>query len=375
MERSLESAGVEPLARHGILRDLEGQIAEMRAEEALSGEEILKTLDAPETFAEAYAGKPPEETPAPERRPPPEFNPNRGGVRYCLVALLAGAAIFIETATRLCAEHFFAPIPTLLHLAILSSTPLILLSTYCVTAWGGMTGYGRWLSRANGFLVAVSLAYTIRFAPLTPIAFIGLFYFGIGLLPFSPFIMLIAAICQGMRLCRLADSAGMGGMGKRWFAGFALAAVLLGGWAGYAALLDRAITDAVRSAQAERDAGIERIRFLRGEHYVLAQCFPRDFRTWGNEYASLPARRALYYRLTGKEYREAGTPFFYFVSGEDYEQGLGVVGATNTRLSLDSAVYDISIASGADGSDAGPGVAYAELTLEFANAGKFNSEA
>ena len=395
VEQALASVGVEPIVRHGIIRDLEGQITEMRVEEGMSEDAILESLDTPGAFAETCIGRPADEKPAAEKPATTEKPPDKApkpdnvlssivgslfGLFYAAVSLLAAAAILIEMIMSMCAQTFFDPIPTYLHLLLLITTPIILsLTCLSLVKKSAARHIGR-LFFANGFLVVIGFAYTAVFLPIMPMAFIAIIFGGLGLLPLSPLFVFVASVLQGEQLRRQAKLAGAGGMWKRWLAGFALSAMLLGGWQGYTMLLNKAMIMTTRYG-GEKEAGIRRIRLLGGEHYVLANCFHQNLRERGVN-TSVQHNRILYYRLTGKDYREAGKPFFYSIpsmesllSSRSAGRGASVFGEDSETLSLGSAVYDISIAADAEGSNAGPGVAYAELTLEFVNSGTLTEEA
>jgi len=304
------------------------------------------------------------------------------GIFYIPISLLAGATILIELTTRMCTYQFFDPIPTVLHLSALVMTPVFLLLTYFALVHESAGRHIGWLFFANGYLAAVSLGYAFMFLPIMPMAAMAVVLHGLGLLPLSPAIVFVASVFQGMQLARQAKQAGIGGWWKRWLVGFAFPVILLGGWHGYAMLLEQAVMMAttVRSAE-EREDGLKRIRLLHGEHYVLANCFHQGLRhRQGN--VSVQESRILYYRLTGRDHREAPKPFFYMIpnteslfSSVGRGRGASLFGENSKNLSLRSAVYDISVAADAEGTDAGPGVAYAEFTLEFANTGELMEEA
>lgn len=373
VDSALERAGVTPLARHGIIRDLEGQIAEMRSEEGLSDTAILAGLDDPESFAATYAENHPSTTPiAAEPRPRVRTPDARGAIIYTIVALLAAAAILVETATRMSALHFFNPIPTYMHLAVLATVPVILLATTVLLSTGRASVRPGWLCFANGWLVAIAAWYSIPFFPLVPIAFMGIVYLGLGLLPLAPLLTCMASLCQAMQLRRQAKSVTTGGLFRRWISGFMLAILILGGWYGYTATLDQAMRMAADPNTEAQSAGLRRLRQFHGEQYVLSRCFSRE----RNGNAAIRSNRVTYYRLTGKDYREAKKPSWHFALKErNWEDGGDSVGGKSDAVALRSAVYDISVASSDMGGNAGPGVAYAELTLEFANTGVNQEEA
>lgn len=370
VESALERAGVAPLARHGIIRDLEGQIAEMRSEEGMSDTAILESLDKPESFAATYAGNHSSSESNDLERTPDK----RGRIAYTLVALLAAATILVEAATRMCAIHFFNPIPTYMHLALLGAVPVILLATTVFLSTGRASAYIGWLCFANGCLFAVGGLYTLAFLPLMPVAIVAILLLGLGILPLAPVMVCIASFCQGMQLRRQAKSIKKTkGLIWRWLLGFLMAALPLGVWYGYTAALDHAMQMAASSITEEQDAGLSRLRQLRGEQYVLAHCFPR----MRGAAAAMRASRITYYRLTGKDYREAERPPWHFALDWDWDwqRGGSNVGDITKAVALRSAVYDVSIAGSDNGDSAGPGVAYAELTLEFANTGMYREEA
>lgn len=379
VEQALERAGVEASVRLGIIRDLEGQIGEMRAEEGMADAEVLASLDAPEVFVETYAGKHPVHDSAAIGQPgqPDTATPapdKRGRIVYILVALLAGVAIATEAVTHMCALQFLDPMPTYLHLALLIPVPFALVTTSWFLARGTAARHAGWLYCINGFLVAVSLAYALLFLPLMPMAAFAVMYLGLGLLPLSPAAVLIASVCQAMQLLGQPDASRPGRLRRRWLAGFGLTVLLLGGWHGYTVLLDHAMEKAASSRAEEREAGLDTLRSLWGESYVLQHCFASRPRLWG-ERGDASASRITYYRLTGQEYHEAEKPFGYFSPDGNGDAPVPNAGWEKHRLSLRSAVYDISIASADDGGNAGPGVAYAELTLEFVNSGADQAEA
>lgn len=375
VERALEQAGVEGLARHGIVRDLESQIAEMRTEEGMTDDEILKSLDAPAVFAEACGEKrlTPHE-PAERKKTIPSLSDSRGRAFYGFVAALSIITILIEAVTHISAMEFFDPMPTYWHFGILVIVPPSVFLTAVALGSGNAARYASWLFFANGFLVFISLAYSAAYVRIMPFALLAILYLGLGLLPLSPSLVLVASVCQGMQLRRLAARAGLGGKRKYWLAGFILPLLMLGGWTGYVHLVEDAMRMAKEHEAETRRAGLDRLRLLRAENHVLAGCHIRYSR-FQRETDAIRSNRILYYRLTGRDYREEEKPFGYFLSVVDEEIGGVSVGAGSGNVALCGAAYDISIASGGDGNDAGPGVAYAELTLEFANQGQWQEEA
>ena len=238
-----------------------------------------------------------------------------------------------------------------------------------------------WLYLANGYLVTVSAGYTLLFGPMVLAGVILLtLYTGLGLLPQAPLVSLIAALSQNAQLRRRCGvTSGKAGFWRWWLTGVVVALVVFLGaeirqWVTYQIMAE------TRSQTPEvRTAAVDRLRWWHLEDVVLEACYPsagrgERFFLFSTEYFSVTESRALYYLLTGKDYRDAPTP--YKAQGPerdilDLGVGGGVVGSTPPDLVLNSSALDVSVAGEGD---AGP-AAYAELTLEFFNGGQELREA
>ncbi|MDR2529000.1 MAG: hypothetical protein LBD04_08290 [Synergistaceae bacterium] len=289
-------------------------------------------------------------------------------------AILTGVAVWTEASTSICAGAFFDPMPSWWHLIGLVWVPLILAVTALMLRMEG--SLSPWLYLANGYLVAVSAGYTLLFGPVVLAGVILLtFYMGLGLLPHAPLISLIVAVTQSAQLRRRAAMPGKAGFWRWWLTGVVVALVVFLGvetrqWVAHQ------IMAKTRSQNPEvRTAALNRLRWWRLEDVVLEACYPsggKKFLLFSTEFFLVSESRALYYLLTGKDYRDAPAPYKARRSERDIldiEVGGGAVGSTPPDLVLNSSTLDVSVAGRAGT------VAYAELTLEFLNGGQEPREA
>ena len=402
---ALESGGVEPLVREGILRDLSAQISEMSSVEGISDSEILARLDLPEAYIETPAASPPESRTAQV--------PAKAGVFARIawdvlnIAAVVGSflAVLLEAVWGLGSAVFEgSPTPTKLHLFLLIPVPFVI-------AWGAWAvkqpSFRRPRAGAfvNGYLVALGAFYSAAFLPLLADFFGGvlrspfslfnsitilfsLLFLAVALVIISPFLAFAAGCVQCLRLGRLIPEGSRRAAIRLWFAGAAMALVLLGGWEGYRFLTARALTLAVHGTGDEMRAGVSDLRRLGTRRAVLESCYGRHamprsvyFMYWrarGDSYT--PAEyQTLYYRMTGRDFRDERRPSSQADWREenftDGEIGGDAVGASVRRLEMTSAAVDISAASSPDGLDAGASVAYAEMTMEFLNHSDVSREA
>ncbi|MDR1915968.1 MAG: hypothetical protein LBQ58_05280 [Synergistaceae bacterium] len=415
VQSALEHTGIEMTVRAGIMRDLEAQIAEMRAEEGLSDGDILSSLDPPEEYIATFARCAPDNPVPYHEQPAPAASHVKnikrtdavtsiaGMVLYIFAIILSLAAVLTELSLRVCAGTFGDPLPSILHVAGFLAVPATLAITLVILKVGVSRASLRWTHLLNGFVTATTLWYTMMFLPVMPLSamLLPFFFTGFGLfglLPFAPGLSLIAAFRQRSQLKKHRPEGSMDIRTPRWwFAGVAVAVVMFGGWEAWQYSVSYEITQAITGDAETRRAAITALKRLHAEKLLLERCYgitrfggaPR-----GKELILIGARygqtmrpaayQALYYLLTGQDYREAPRPFSVisrFGSGAEEEfferSGTGgdEVGVSSRKLSLKSAQIDVSASSSPDGKDAGPGLAYAEYTLEFVNDASLAMEA
>jgi hypothetical protein len=157
---------------------------------------------------------PPDSQPCAEpRRPTPVENaclqPKPKPWRVSLLLFGVGLPVItlaFEYFAGMCAARLFDPLPTLWHVLLVATVPL---TNFLV--WGAvrneraeqLTRLG-WL---NGFAFGIGLVYALLYLPLTPFAIPGLIVYGIGLLPLTPLLSLIATLHFRQHLRVLGDRA------------------------------------------------------------------------------------------------------------------------------------------------------------------------
>lgn len=116
--------------------------------------------------------------------------------------------VAFEFFLRPCATVLFDPMPTNLHALLLLFVPL-------ANAWG-LVAAGRktpspkalaWAGAANGAALGITVYYVLQFTLVMPFAFLAILFFGIGLVPLTPLLTLLAGIFIRLRLRRAAKAA------------------------------------------------------------------------------------------------------------------------------------------------------------------------
>src|SRR5262245_35107678 len=253
-----------------------------------------------------------------ERQPePPAFIPSPPRKKPGTFLVLAGVilpsvAIFIELTTRMCAEEFFDPLPTIWHKILVIATPLAnLLVIYELRR--DREEYHWRLGLASGLAVVVSTFYTILYLPIMPLALLALVFYGLGILPMSPMFSLIASALL-LRLHALRrEVSGIYGPGKARLQGFgwglAMTAMILVA-AEVPVILTRVwMSNATSDSQVERARAIDLLRRYGHERTLLATHnrhgdFASLFGVFYNAGYPVSVERAqeIVYRVTGKTY-------------------------------------------------------------------------
>jgi hypothetical protein len=299
----------------------------------------------------------------------------------------AGVILF-ELASRMCAEDFFDPMPTLWHAAVIALVPAANLLLWLRLQKDSHTSAPspRMLAFANGAALAVGGFYSLIFLPITPLALLGLI-FGIGLLPLAPAAAFISAIVMRARLRR------------RWprprfdralWGGFASGLLLLVLPDVPMAITRLGMHWADSSEPQTRQRGIALLRAAGSRDLLLRFAYDSIGRPagplslllstgrleLGHTQSGISAARAreIFYRVTGTAYSEHPAPNLargtFRLADFGFDSGLGgsEVGERTAGLALVASRMDGSISSDS-------ALAYLEWIFELRNTSALQREA
>ncbi|MDR1580950.1 MAG: hypothetical protein LBS35_11385, partial [Synergistaceae bacterium] len=389
---ALDRSNAEQTVKAGIIRDLEAQISDMLSEEGMSPSDIIRRLYPPEAYMEGRSARAEVEI--------PRHAVSRWSYTLYILAVLSGAAaVTVESTIGISSSAFGDPFPSLAHFISVTLVPLVIAVNTVISLRGKeQSPVGiKALSVMNGYAAVVAAWYSIVFASvMTEVAAIAfstfVFLSPLGLillLPFSPLLSLFASVRQAFHAALPCREGKKARSWQWWGVGAMLAMLLLGGYTLRSYMINNAIEKALDRNSAKRESAVASIKLLRGEGILLEYChmsvptYPRGrgkLVMWllaEYRYFDVSRCRALYYRLSGRDYREAGTPRrwgtpnwagrFHRERERTSELGGTRVGMFDPGLSAKSAAIDISAARS--------GLAYAEYTLEFANSETRQKEA
>lgn len=297
------------------------------------------------------------------------------------------AALMIQLLTGMCdGVPLFDPVPTIWHTALVAFVPLanllvLVASVSESTRWRGTL---LWL---NAIAIGISFVYAVAFLPITPFAFIGILFVGIGLLPLSPLCALVCAAVLRKRLLTISQIDNKTTTGSEPTVAPprpAIASLLLGACLGLllvaAAEATLALTRvgammATSESPGERTSGIWLLRQFGNQHELLRMCYSSGSHTMSGYLFPSPFStehaQKVFYRVTGKPYNSLPRPVRVFrgarVDSEfdfdfDFDPDLGGqnVGGRRRGLSLDSSRIDAKLHGDA-------AVSYLEWTMVFKN--------
>src|SRR5436190_1828981 len=149
---------------------------------------ILARFGEPGSPLEKKASDKPITAPAPEagkdkKRP--------GFILLILGVLLPLGTLIFELVTGASAGVLFDPVPTWFHTVAILLVPV---ANFLIwrAARSANVRHAKLLGWLNGAALGVCIYYCILYLPFTPIASIGVIYFGVGLIPLAPYLALIS---------------------------------------------------------------------------------------------------------------------------------------------------------------------------------------
>ncbi len=298
------------------------------------------------------------------------------GLVWLLGVILPVVTLGIELNSRMCANEFFDPLPTPVHVLLVACVPAASVLALCATRWPNP----RLLSAAfflNGLAIAVGVVYAAIFLPLVPLAIIAVLIMGMGLLPLAPLLSLIMSLVLRRRLVRAWPS---GTRAPRPWLAMGMAGVAFIAAEAPATGTRLALQAAVSEHPEMQRAALQWLRRLGHEPTLLAACYvaPQrasllNFVLSFDDTVSLEEARTTYYRVTGRTFNSVPKPenlrageFFRFE--DDMDQGGQQVGGRVPGLSLASSELKGSV-------DGDAALAYLEWTMAFETSAEGQSEA
>ena len=208
---NLRNSGADP---EEVVDDLRRHI-----EEEIRGEKLSVVTEEDVRRILARVGEP---APATDG-PPCQNQPKRPGRFFLAAAFIFGVllplgSLAFEMFTGISAGVLFDPIPTWFQVAAVALVPVVNLWLIRIGATG-KCGYPRLAGWLNGAAVGVAVYYSILYLPFVPIAGICVIYFGLGLIPLSPY---VAAFFSILIRSRARNSLPEESLGRFW-PGFAAA--------------------------------------------------------------------------------------------------------------------------------------------------------
>ncbi len=384
IDRALEEVGAPEGHRLAVVDDVRSQISEMmgdRQPTAAETRELLAGMDPPESFAADL-------DPVPGSRKPTH---DEGTLRakgttllFLFGVLLPAGVLAFEWVNGFCAESLFDPIPTIWHKLLVALVPLA--NFFAIRSLrAGIVHSPQRLFFVNGAAIGVNLFYTIIFLPMMPFGIIALLAFGMGLLPLSPLLALIATWILRKRLKQAVGPAGRAFPSHlvRGISTVLVAFVLINA---QGVLTNRAIVWSTADDPSLRTRGMTMLRAMGSEDEILRSCYELRGRRmlpepgWiaGGRKVKVQTKQAreVYYRLTGRPFNSVSPPADIMPATRDRVDFLeidpanrdGSVGSVSDNLLLAGSGMDAIV-------DADAGVGYVEWTMTFHNKATWAREA
>jgi Vault protein inter-alpha-trypsin domain len=315
--------------------------------------------------------------PVQQYNPGPHYDPGPNRFTFFAGVIMPAISITVEVTTHVCADVFFDPIPTIWHLLFVIFVPLAQLQVWFAIRRRNPDGLAL-AGFLNAVTIGISIFYSIVYLPLIPLALLALL-FGLGLLPLTPFLSLLASLIMRHQLKRVAATVPRRSFALKargLLAGLALTALVIGMAELPATITMIGLYMATSSSPQTRANGIRFLRKYGSKDALLRSCYDRT--GWAtdvigsvfavqNPITPVEAQK-IYYRVTGEIFDAYIPPERTGVrvatpDTVNFDNNLGgekVGGNKLTGLSLASSKLDGSV-------DADGGVGYIEWTLIFRN--------
>ncbi|MEW6348450.1 MAG: VIT domain-containing protein [Thermodesulfobacteriota bacterium] len=318
---------------------------------------------------------------SPEQAPALPSRSEPGWSLLVLGVIYPAAVLVIELSTRMCADTFFDPMPTLGHALFVAFVPTANLLVWLRCRHHIRTGLPL-LQVLNGAAIGIAAYFSLLFLPIMPLAAIAIIWAGMGLLPMAPFGSLIAAILFRRHLRNHAKHEGAPTRYRlAW--GFAVCAAALLIVEIAVVVTHMGMDMAASNSPTTVERGVRLLRLFGKEGLMLRACYTSTRRSSDFVGAMLgikdPVRpeqaRDIYYRVTGRPFTAEPMPSIRGGSSVfgprvrwDRDVGGEQVAGKVDRLALDGSRIDGSV-------DCDAALGYLEWTMVFTNGSPGRQEA
>ncbi len=301
--------------------------------------------------------------------------------------LLPIGVLITELVTSFSAEIYVDPIPTYWHAAMVALVPLANLLVLLARSPSRNIPL-QLLDWITAIAVGSAFFFALVFAPLLPFAVIGILFCGLGFLPLSPLLSLVATLIarRMVRKYVAPHRVDPQNWGRVW-KGIAVVLIMVLVYAVPQAVTLTLAHQASRALSADEPAAIRNLRTYGSERVLLRLCYaPRAMRRdpigfvlmeWADLRVNPATSQRLYYRVTGEPYNASPPPNIRGAVGRrdifntwdfDPDQGGTAVAGRLRGLTLKESRLDTVV-------EADAALAYTEWTMVFLNQSAAQREA
>ena len=285
--------------------------------------------------------------------------------------LLPCISLGVELTTHMCAEEFFDPMPTVWHVFLVAFVPVS--NAFLLYARGkDLVEYRSLLGITNGVTIGIATFYTLVYLPLLPIGIIGIIFVGLGFLPLTPVLALIASLVGRKHLHQL--GAPVLETKLRLWTGFVLGMLAVVVTEIPATVTRIGMQMASSPVSETNNRGVKMLRSFGTKNLMLRSCYQQQNAMSDlvstvvamGDPVSTGEAKTIYYRVTGTPFNAEKPPtnikYQRWDNELEFDRNMGgeIVAGQVKGLSLLSSRQDQSI-------DANAAVSYTEWTLVFKN--------
>lgn len=285
------------------------------------------------------------------------------------------ATLCFEMFTGWSAGVLFDPLPSWLHVALVALVP-----TANFFVWRAArqkdARHAPLLGWLNGAAIGIAAYYALMYLPFSPIAAVGVIWFGLGLIPLTPLITVVVTPWLRVVYRQRTECERFPGAWSGFAAGLGLLVLLQLP----AAFTHYGLAKATDEDAASRNRGIRVLRAFGDEEMLLRACYRSLIReqafdltamlAGGKRWINPEEAREVYYRVTGRPFNSVAAPSLYTQFGRwtdldnefTWDDALGgeAVAGRVKGLSMTSSRMDAMAEPDA-------ALTYCEWTMEFRN--------